>query len=500
MWVDSNVALTGEIDITRALVGTTGGDGVGFDIYALSNGNYVVLSSTWDDGFNADVGAITWGDGTAGLTGAVGQANSVIGATANDLLGTSYLFETGGGYYSVISEYVTNGANAQAGGVTMLSINAPTSGYINSANTFFGQSANGGLTYDQYDLEEGKLVFRFSGDNRIFKLGGPTGGSLGAYDSYADFANSTITLDPNFITDVLNNGTAVTLQASNDITVNDAIIANNGGGAGGDLTLQAGRSILINADITTDDGNLNLYANERLATGVVNAQRDAGNAVITMAPGVTLNAGAGDVNIRLDTGAGKTHRGAGDITLRDIIANTITAVNRNAGGDIVLESGTLDASGAGSSIVLSSLRNFINNAGAGALNVAPGSNWLVYSTRATQNIDGGLLSDYTLDGCTYAGSCPPLQVGNAFLYSYDPNAPVVVTPTPSTPVAVVPPTVLYVSQTPWRAVYGMSEPMLDIGTVPMASLAVLDGSGFTDDWIWVEPEVKLWFGLDIDTI
>ena len=40
----------------------------------------------------------------------------------------------------------------------------------------------------------------------------------------------------------------------------DFVDADVGGGAGGDLTLQAGRSILINNNITTDDGNLILTA------------------------------------------------------------------------------------------------------------------------------------------------------------------------------------------------------------------------------------------------
>ncbi len=83
------------------------------------------------------------------------------------------------------------------------------------------------------------------------------------------------------MTGTLDTGAAVTLQASNDITISNAITADNPSGNGGDLTLQAGRSLLINANITTDNGNLTLTANDTVANGVVDADRDSGSAVIT---------------------------------------------------------------------------------------------------------------------------------------------------------------------------------------------------------------------------
>jgi len=105
--------------------------------------------------------------------------------------------------------------------------------------------------------------------------------------TYGTSSTSSLTINPNSITSVLNTGTAVTLQASNDITVSSNITVNNPGGNGGALTMQAGRSIFINADITTDNGNLTILANELLSSGVINAQRDPGSAVITMATAPT---------------------------------------------------------------------------------------------------------------------------------------------------------------------------------------------------------------------
>ena len=53
------------------------------------------------------------------------------------------------------------------------------------------------------------------------------------------------------------------LQANDDITVTDPITVASP--AGGTLVLQAGRSVLINGSITTNNSNLTLIANDTLA-------------------------------------------------------------------------------------------------------------------------------------------------------------------------------------------------------------------------------------------
>ncbi len=146
--------------------------------------------------------------------------------------------------------------------------------------------------------------------------------------AFGDETGQSVSLNPGSLTATLNTGTAVTLQASNDLTVTSAITANNPSGAGGALTLQAGRSLLLNASITTDDGALTLIANETAANGVVNADRDPGAAVITMASGVALNAGAGTLTITMGSGAGLTNSTSGDLTLRDITAGALSVTNQ----------------------------------------------------------------------------------------------------------------------------------------------------------------------------
>jgi filamentous hemagglutinin family protein len=108
--------------------------------------------------------------------------------------------------------------------------------------------------------------------------------------NFADYPGQTITLLNTDLEFILNTGTNVVLQASNDITVASAVVVNNAGGDGGDLTLQAGRNINFNASVSTDNGNLTAVAGD---PGAVVNEREPGTATITIANGVTLDMGAG---------------------------------------------------------------------------------------------------------------------------------------------------------------------------------------------------------------
>jgi hypothetical protein len=153
--------------------------------------------------------------------------------------------------------------------------------------------------------------------------------------SFSDNPSESLTIAPSKITAITNTGTNVVLQANNDITVNEAITSNNPLGNGGALTLQAGRSLLVNANITTDNSNLTLVGNETVANSVNDAFRDPGNAVISIAPRVTLNSGTGATTITLNTGAGLTNNTSGDITLGNIIAGRLLVENNGpSGGNI----------------------------------------------------------------------------------------------------------------------------------------------------------------------
>jgi filamentous hemagglutinin family protein len=149
---------------------------------------------------------------------------------------------------------------------------------------------------------------------------------------------SSVNLFPEVITNITDTGTDVTLQANNDLIVGtDQAITTDADGEGGNLTLQAGRNLAINADIFTDNGNLNLIANGTAEAGVIPEFRDSGTASIFVAEGVTLDAGTGNVDVNVDAGVGDR----GGITVGTIVGNDISLAT---GSGTVEVNGTISAS------------------------------------------------------------------------------------------------------------------------------------------------------------
>ena len=296
---------------------------------------------------------------------------------------------------------------AQSGDGGFLEISSKDQvGFLGSADASAPNGAAGTLLLDPKDI----IVIAF---------GSNTNPNL---QTFGQSPTSTLFISPSAITGVLNTGTAVTMQANNDLTVLSDLIVNNPGGNGGALTLQAGRSVLINADITTDNGNLTVIANELLAAGVVNAQRDPGSAVITMGIGADIVAGTGNVRLAILSGAGKTNTASGNLTVRNISASSIRVENLGpSNGNVTVASGSLVASGTGTPLVVASQGGaFVNNAGAGALQ-APNGRWIVYSQNPAANTLGGLAgTPYYNTPYNPANPTGLTVTGNRFAYSLAP--------------------------------------------------------------------------------
>ena len=424
-WGNGATGTTGAVNASNSMVGSHDNDSVGgnpgWDDTELANGNYLIMTPFWNDGR----GAVTWGNGATGTSGVVGVSNSVIGSQPGDQVGwEDWWDETimDNGDYVLHAIFWGNGT-PYSGAIMIIDGTNGTAGEITADNAFLNDSWIWPRYWWDGDFEDhvnDRYVINDDFNHKVYSidLNRPR---LPDYNSYGDMAGANVTMSPEFITNVLNSGTSVTLQANNDITLSDDLIVNNNLGDGGTLTFQAGRSILLNANIYTDNGDLNLFANEDLATGVVNAHRDAGNAVINMGTNATIDAGTGTVTMRLDDGAGKTNRGAGDIILRDITAGTIFARNMNTTGDIIIEAGTLTATNVGDAITLVSGRNFIINSVVAPFDATTGR-WLVYSTNPDQDTIGSIGQNFRRFSCTYGGSCPSMPGGtnNGLLYSYTP--------------------------------------------------------------------------------
>jgi len=149
-WGNGMGGTTGVVSAANSLVGSTLNDQVGNDFYggvtALTNGNYLVRNSVWNNGSVVDAGAVTWGNGTSGTTGVVSAANSLVGSTADDQVGGnphSKIFELVNGNYVVYSyEWGPDATHPRAGAVTWGSGTTGVTGPISASNSLVGASAS----------------------------------------------------------------------------------------------------------------------------------------------------------------------------------------------------------------------------------------------------------------------------------------------------------------------------------------------------------------------
>ena len=191
---------------------------------------------------------------------------------------------------------------------------------------------------------------------------------LTGVDQFSATPDTNVTIAASTITTA---ATGVTIQANNDIIVNAALNMSQ------DLTLLAGRSVLLNESISLTNKSLTIVANDD--TGV-DLQRDSGEGSITALHGVSLSAGSGTIDLKVEAGdAGP----AGGVTI-DRVSTTGT-LNITAGfvhettGDTAPAAGSMtsedDLSAGVLNLVITSTDGGIGEApdqGNGALEVSAG--------------------------------------------------------------------------------------------------------------------------------
>lgn len=136
-WADGTMPTSAVVSSANSLVGSSESDQVGSGgVYPLSNGNYVVASPIWD-GDVVDFGAATWGDGTQPLIGAITSGNSLIGSSNNDRVGSAITPLSNGNYVVASPEWNAPGVT-DAGAVTWGNGSVGTNGMVSTANSLVG--------------------------------------------------------------------------------------------------------------------------------------------------------------------------------------------------------------------------------------------------------------------------------------------------------------------------------------------------------------------------
>jgi len=172
-WGDGTTGITGEVSTTNSLTGSQRFDNVGAKVTALTNGNYVVANPSWSNGEFIYVGAVVWGDGTTGITGPVTAANSLHGSWHQDRVGNNGVVALPNGNFVVISSDWDNGSENMAGAVTWGSGTSVPTGPVNSSNSLVGSRANDQIGY-------GGVVLLNNGNYVVVSPGWSNGDLTGA--------------------------------------------------------------------------------------------------------------------------------------------------------------------------------------------------------------------------------------------------------------------------------------------------------------------------------
>lgn len=112
----------------------------GSGIALLGDGNYLVVSQSWNNGAATEAGAVTWGSGVIGASDVVSAANSLVGTTKGDEVGSGGVVGVGNGNFVVISPNWSNGSMVDAGAVTFVRGERGFKGIVSSSNSLVGSS------------------------------------------------------------------------------------------------------------------------------------------------------------------------------------------------------------------------------------------------------------------------------------------------------------------------------------------------------------------------
>lgn len=157
-WSNGATGTTGFVSDTNSLVGTTASDTVGSRVTPLPNGNYVASSTSWNNAGASSAGHVTLCSGTGPApVGAVTPANSLVGSTNTDQVG-DIVTVVGSSNYIVSSKNWDNGAAVDTGAVTWANGTTGIVGPVSAANSLVGTNSNDAVGTNVAELDNGNYV------------------------------------------------------------------------------------------------------------------------------------------------------------------------------------------------------------------------------------------------------------------------------------------------------------------------------------------------------
>lgn len=155
---NGSTGLVGVVSAANSVIGTTASDSIGSEVVVLPNGNYVLRNPSWDNGGAINAGAATFGNGTTGVVGVVSAANSLVGVSANDGVSGAGIQVLSNGNYVVQSPSYDNGAALNAGAATWCNGSTGTTGIVSSLNSLVGTTASDAIGNSVVALANGSYV------------------------------------------------------------------------------------------------------------------------------------------------------------------------------------------------------------------------------------------------------------------------------------------------------------------------------------------------------
>jgi hypothetical protein len=138
-WADGNAPRGGIVSVANSIIGTTAGDLSDAAVTPLRNGHYVIAAYRWDDAARIDAGAVRWADGDQASSGVISSANALIGSATQDLVGSGGVTALSNGHY-VVASGRWNGVGIERGAVTWRSGSGITAAPVTAANSMIGFS------------------------------------------------------------------------------------------------------------------------------------------------------------------------------------------------------------------------------------------------------------------------------------------------------------------------------------------------------------------------